>query len=408
MAAQQQPAASNAISAQHDGASQNAVEQPATQSQDAPNPNQPSIEQVAAPAQLSSASALTAVQLARLSATPSMDATNAETAPVKTAVVSASALKSQANAAATSMLASTAGLFPTVNPPQDGSAAEVMPPLANGDASMQTTKSIQAKDAGVSQFTISNSANATGKGKIGTAQSVDTTSAPTANTQATTTQSGSNQPDGQAVQHSAVDAAPAVAVSDKSLETTLAQAAVMPAGLSAHQGATPHSNSTGAGDVSSSDGRPETVQSDSSQSGEVQGSSGINSARLIQSLGETEMRVGMHSSEFGDISVRTSVSQQQMSAQISVDHSALSAAISARIPSMQERFGNEHGVQASVQIHQGGAFFGDGREQSSQREQRSAFRHVPADNAPAGIEAELSALRAPPGAVDEYRLDIRA
>jgi hypothetical protein len=248
----------------------------------------------------------------------------------------------------------------------------------------------------------------TGKGKIGTAQGAETTSAPTTTgAQATTTQSASNQTDSQAVQHS-VEAAPAVAASDKSLETTLAQAAITPAGLSAHQSPTSHSNSAGVGDASPLDGGSEAVQTDPSQSGAVQGSSGINSARLIQSLGETEMRVGMHSSEFGDISVRTSVSQQQMSAQISVDHSALSAAISARIPSMQERFGNEHGVQASIQIHQGGASFGDGREQSSQREQKSAFRHAPIDNAPAGIEAELSALRAPPGAGDEYRLDIRA
>jgi hypothetical protein len=125
-------------------------------------------------------------------------------------------------------------------------------------------------------------------------------------------------------------------------------------------------------------------------------------------MGETEMHVGMHSTEFGDISIRTSVSQQQMSAQISVDHGALGAAISARIPSMQEKFGNDHGVHASVQINQSGASFGEGREHSSQREQKAAFRHAPVENAATGIEAELSALRAPPAVVDEYRLDIRA
>ena len=35
------------------------------------------------------------------------------------------------------------------------------------------------------------------------------------------------------------------------------------------------------------------------------------------------MRVGMHSTEFGDISIRTTLSQQQMLAQISLDHSDL-------------------------------------------------------------------------------------
>jgi len=407
MAKQQQAAPSGAVSIQRGSASQSGTVQPETQSQDANSPSQPSTQQVSALAQLSSAFELAEVQLAHSSATPSIDAPNSETASVKTQMISATNSKSQADIAEV-MLSSTAGLSGILNLPQDASTTVTTPLPANGDKHESAINSTQTKLPGLSTLAIANSANVTGKGKIGTAQGAETTSAPTTTgAQATTTQSASNQTDSQAVQHS-VEAAPAVAASDKSLETTLAQAAITPAGLSAHQSPTSHSNSAGVGDASPLDGGSEAVQTDPSQSGAVQGSSGINSARLIQSLGETEMRVGMHSSEFGDISVRTSVSQQQMSAQISVDHSALSAAISARIPSMQERFGNEHGVQASIQIHQGGASFGDGREQSSQREQKSAFRHAPIDNAPAGIEAELSALRAPPGAGDEYRLDIRA
>jgi len=70
---------------------------------------------------------------------------------------------------------------------------------------------------------------------------------------------------------------------------------------------------------------------------------GINSARLIQTMSESEMRVGMHSAEFGDISIRTSVSQQQLTAQISVDHSELGSAISAHLPSLQSKLGSEFG-----------------------------------------------------------------
>ncbi|MGA8940620.1 MAG: hypothetical protein WB439_15770, partial [Acidobacteriaceae bacterium] len=52
--------------------------------------------------------------------------------------------------------------------------------------------------------------------------------------------------------------------------------------------------------------------------GEDASASGINAARVIQTMGQTEMHVGMHSNEFGNISIRTAISQQQMVAQISV------------------------------------------------------------------------------------------
>jgi len=50
--------------------------------------------------------------------------------------------------------------------------------------------------------------------------------------------------------------------------------------------------------------------------GDAAVTSGINSAKLMQTMSESEMRVGMHSSEFGNISIRTTVSQQQMQAQM--------------------------------------------------------------------------------------------
>ena len=75
---------------------------------------------------------------------------------------------------------------------------------------------------------------------------------------------------------------------------------------------------------------------------------GISTARLIQSMSESEMRIGMHSAEFGDISIRTSVSQQQLMAQISVDHSELGNAISAHLPSLESKLGSDFGVHASI------------------------------------------------------------
>ena len=57
--------------------------------------------------------------------------------------------------------------------------------------------------------------------------------------------------------------------------------------------------------------------------------SSVHLSNLMQTMSGSEMRVGMHSSEFGNISIRTTVSQQQMLTQISLDHSDLSQAISA-------------------------------------------------------------------------------
>ena len=90
------------------------------------------------------------------------------------------------------------------------------------------------------------------------------------------------------------------------------------------------SGGTDATPLRSEESRNSTL--DQVDSGITTGTSVINSARLVQSISETEMRLGMHSAEFGDISIRTSVSQQQMQAQISVDHDELGNAISAHIP----------------------------------------------------------------------------
>lgn len=137
-------------------------------------------------------------------------------------------------------------------------------------------------------------------------------------------------------------------------------------------------------------------------------SAAINSARVIQSMSETEMRVGMHSSEFGDISIRAMVSQQQVQAQISVDHNELSNAISAHIPTMQAKFGSDLGLHATIEVNQSGMNFSGERGQSSPRDQRSFAPAVPVDNTPAPMEMGRAAMRAMPSSIDGSRLDIRA
>ncbi|MGC9199465.1 MAG: hypothetical protein ACP5E5_11105 [Acidobacteriaceae bacterium] len=88
--------------------------------------------------------------------------------------------------------------------------------------------------------------------------------------------------------------------------------------------------------------------------------SGVNVARVMQTMGQSEMRVEMRSPEFGDISIRTSIWNQQMQAQISLDHSALSQTLVTHLPMVQARLGEEYGLHASIEVgSQGAGFRGD-------------------------------------------------
>ncbi len=82
---------------------------------------------------------------------------------------------------------------------------------------------------------------------------------------------------------------------------------------------------------------------------------GASSAQLIQSAGQTEMRLGMHSAEFGNISISTSVSHQAISAQISLDHSELGRALAVHLPAIEEKLGAAYGLHARVQVRDEGA-----------------------------------------------------
>ena len=242
--------------------------------------------------------------------------------------------------------------------------------------------------------------------------SVDSSSPVTAaKGKGSTTASGdsdNNEADGQPVQHAQSDPSQAAVVADKSIATIESQPSVIQSHVSSHEAAASRVDSDSNGNVSKSGDVSSTPRPESLGGAGAQVSSGINTARVIQSVGETEMRVGMHSTEFGDISIRTSVSQQQMMTQISVDHGALGAAISARIPSVQEKLGNDHGVQATIQLNQSGTSTSDGRGQSSQREQKTYVHSAPVADVVAGAEADRSVLRAPPAVSGEYRLDVTA
>ena len=79
----------------------------------------------------------------------------------------------------------------------------------------------------------------------------------------------------------------------------------------------------------------------------------VNSAQLIQSMHQSEMRLGMHSTEFGNLSISTSLNRQTLSAQISTDHAELGRALAMHLPAMEAKLGSAYGMQARVEIHDG-------------------------------------------------------
>lgn len=108
----------------------------------------------------------------------------------------------------------------------------------------------------------------------------------------------------------------------------------------------------------------------------------INTAKLIQSIGQSEMRVGMRSSEFGNISISTTASKDSILARISLDHGELAKALAAQLPEMQARLGGNR--QMDVRIDMSGAATGQGTgssgtmssgtsDQSSSGKQQSAY-----------------------------------
>ena len=192
----------------------------------------------------------------------------------------------------------------------------------------------------------------------------------------------------------------------KPADAGAAQAATQIQSSSAHTGA-----HDAGGSPSRTDGTAETVRAGdhaaAAETAENAATGSINTANVIQKMGETEMRIGVRSADFGDVSIRTSVSQQQMTAQISVDHSDLGKAISAHIPAMEAKLGGDFGVRALVEVNQSGMSFSGDRGFSSQREQKS-YAQVAQDQVATGsADTEQPAMRISTGPGEAYRLDIR-
>jgi hypothetical protein len=276
------------------------------------------------------------------------------------------------------------------------SGADFLPGMS--DASQSTANAGQSSKT--SATSLSKSTMATAAGPNQTA-SLAASSAASAGASAHSAQSAAQS--NPTAQHGQSPAAPAAPATQGQANSAAPLIQAMAEHGATHEGVASHGRADGTAGAARASEQP--AQAETSESA---GTTGINTANVIQKMNETEMRVGMHSAEFGEISIRTSVSQQQMTAQISVDDGDLGKAISAHIPAMEAKLGGEFGLRALVQVSQGGMSFSGERGNSPQKEQGSYAPPAQVESIPAFVESDSAATRVAAAAIHGYRLDIRA
>jgi flagellar hook-length control protein FliK len=76
----------------------------------------------------------------------------------------------------------------------------------------------------------------------------------------------------------------------------------------------------------------------------------INSAKLVERIGEAELRLGMRAGEFGNVDIRTSMVRNQFSAEISVERGELGRVMAAELPGLQTRLTDQRVPVANITI----------------------------------------------------------
>lgn len=280
------------------------------------------------------------------------------------------------------------------------STSALLPNKADSFQSAGKAPQKNAADATVPKNSDSSNAIDTAKAKSTGAASAGSSHSAQSNSQ------NNGQSNNQPAQHSQADASQPAAAMPRAIDSSAAQPQPVPTPAPTHEALAATAATSSLPDAS----RPDRSNSvpNSLDGDEVTAATGINASRIVQSMSGTEMRVGLHSSEFGAISIRTSVSQQQMLAQISLDHSGLSQAISAHVASVQTKLGNDSGLNTLIQVnHQAASTTGQGSSQ--QREHKSFAPSVSVEGAAVSADPDVGiSPRVLASASDGYRLDIRA
>jgi hypothetical protein len=114
----------------------------------------------------------------------------------------------------------------------------------------------------------------------------------------------------------------------------------------------------------------------------------LQSAKLVERLGQSELRVGVQMGDMGGVDIRTSMAHNQLTAEISVEHSELGHMLAANLPSLQNRL-SEHQIQTANIVFQNQTNSGfSGSEQRSRQENPQPA--VPIERIPYSVTESVS------------------
>src|SRR6185369_1423013 len=104
----------------------------------------------------------------------------------------------------------------------------------------------------------------------------------------------------------------------------------------------------------------------------------LHSARLLESLGQSELRVGMKMGDLGNVEIRTQLHHDQLRAEISVERGDLGRTLAAEMPAVQQKLRDHDIPLASIVVnHQAAAGSGSFERGSQQQQQMTTpMAHV--------------------------------
>lgn len=133
----------------------------------------------------------------------------------------------------------------------------------------------------------------------------------------------------------------------------------------------------------------------------------ISSAKLVERLGASELKLGIRSGEFGSIDIRTSMMRNQFTAEISVERGELGRVLAAELPSLQNRLTEQRiPVTHIVLQNQAGGDSGTSEQQKPRHEQATPSQSSGSMYEEASGTRVLAAAAVSAAAYAEARLDI--
>ena len=99
----------------------------------------------------------------------------------------------------------------------------------------------------------------------------------------------------------------------------------------------------------------------------------VHSTALLEQLGHSELKVGMRMGDLGSVEIRTQMHDQQLKAEISVEHRDLGRILTNELPALQQRLQQSNVSLASVMVRDNGTGSAGGGFQGEARSQQFGF-----------------------------------